>query len=226
MKAFVIAGEPSGDALGAALIDGLRATGPLTVTGIGGPMMASAGMPSLFPMDDLSVMGVVEVLPRLPRLLWRLRQTVRAAQAAAPDVLITVDSPDFTLRVARRLRAKQGAAAPPVVHYVAPSVWAWRPERAGRMAAHVDHVLALLPFEPPYMEAAGMSCDFVGHPAAAALPPSPGDMAALRDDLGFGPAPVLTLLPGSRRGEVARLAPVYAQVARQVLAARPDMRFV
>jgi hypothetical protein len=127
--------------------------------------MAWRGMPSLFPYGELSVMGLAEVVPRIPAILRRIRQTAEHVIEARPDALVTIDSPDFSLRVAARVR--RALPGLPVIHYVAPSVWAWRPGRARKMARHVDHVLALLPFEPPFMEAAGMTCDFVGHPAAS-----------------------------------------------------------
>lgn len=214
LKVFIIAGEPSGDKLGGALMAGLAAEHAVRFDGVGGPNMGARGLESLFDMSDLSVMGLLEVLPRIPTLLRRIRQTVEAGIAARPDVLITIDSPDFCLRVAGRLRA----ALPDlkVVHYVAPSVWAWRPERAEKMARHVDHVLALLPFESPYMEAAGMSCDFVGHPLVAEPVPSAAEVVALRAELGLGDGPVLCLLPGSRHGEVKRLLPVYREVVARV----------
>ena len=165
-RIFIAAGEPSGDLLGGALIAGLRQlTADLTLEGIGGPAMAAEGIASRFPMEELSVMGLTEVVPRLPNLLRRIRETGDAAAAMAPDALVTIDSPDFSFRVARRARSRRPDLR--VIHYVAPSVWAWRPGRALKMAKVVDHVLALLPFEPPYMEAAGMTCDFVGHPVAA-----------------------------------------------------------
>ena len=212
--AFLIAGEPSGDKLGAALMDGLSSLHPgIRFSGIGGPEMAARGLDSLFPMEVLSVMGLAEVLPRLPDLLRRRDAAADAAIAAAPDVLVTIDSPDFCLRVAARIRAR--APQMPVVHYVAPSVWAWRPARADRMARVVDHVLALLPFEPPYMEAAGMSCDFVGHPVVAEPRATPEEVAALRARHGID-GPAALVLPGSRRGEVARLAPVFGAALEQV----------
>lgn len=202
---FLIAGEPSGDRLGAALIAGLRALEPgIVLRGIGGPAMEAEGFESLFPMEALSVMGLTEVLPRLPDLLRRRNEAVRAIAALAPDALVTIDSPDFCLRVAARARAARPDL--PVIHYVAPSVWAWRPGRARKMARHVDHVLALLPFEPPLMEAAGMSCDFVGHPVVAEPAASAAEVAALRARTG---GDVALVLPGSRRGEVSRLAPVF-----------------
>lgn len=221
---FLIAGEPSGDLLGAALIAGLRSLcGPgLQIEGIGGPAMAAEGLTSRFPMQELSVMGIAEVLPRLPGLLRRIRETADAVVAARPDALITIDSPDFTLRVAKAARRRLPGLK--VVHYVAPSVWAWRPGRAAKMARHVDHVLALLPFEPPYMEAAGMTCDFVGHPIATEPQASAEEAASFRARLGLAPGqPLLTILPGSRGGEVARIAPVFAEVLARLRADRPDL---
>lgn len=222
-RLFLVAGEPSGDRLGGALIAGLRELAPeVEVAGVGGPAMAAQGLESLFPMEDLAVMGVAEVLPRLPLLLRRMRQTAAAAADFAPDALIGIDSPDFCLRAAARVRAVRPGQR--VIHYVAPSVWAWRPGRAAKMARVVDHVLALLPFEPPYMEAAGMTCDFVGHPAAAAPQASPAETAAIRAELGLAPGqPLLILLPGSRRGEVTRLAPVFAETLRGLRAALPGL---
>jgi lipid-A-disaccharide synthase len=223
MRLYLIAGEPSGDRLGAALMAGLRELAPqVTFAGIGGPLMQAEGLVSLFPMEDLSVMGIAEVLPRYPHLRRRLAQAVADVVATRPDALITIDSPDFCLRVAAGVRA----ALPQMrtVHYVAPSVWAWRPGRAAKMARVIDHVLALLPFEPPYMTAAGMTCDFVGHPVVSEPLASDEEMAALRDLLGEGP--VVLALPGSRRGEVARLAPVFGQALGALAQRHPDLRVV
>jgi lipid-A-disaccharide synthase len=208
---FLIAGEPSGDRLGAALMTGLQTLRPdVAMRGIGGPEMEACGLSSLFPMSDLSVMGLAEVLPRLPALLRRRDEAARAVVSMAPDALVTIDSPDFCLRVAARARAASPRLK--VVHYVAPSVWAWRPGRAARMARSVDHVLALLPFEPPYMEAAGMGCDFVGHPVAEEPLASPEDSARFRAALpGPDAAPVVLVLPGSRSGEVARLGRTFGE---------------
>ena len=207
MKVFVIAGEPSGDKLGGALMAGLRQLVPdVTFLGVGGDDMSVQGLDSLFPMSDLSVMGLAEVLPRIRLLRARIRETAAALARAAPDVVITIDSPDFCLRVLKLARAAQPALR--VVHYVAPSVWAWRPKRAARMAPLVDHVLALLPFEPPLMHAAGMSCEFVGHPVVAEQRATAADVAQFR--AGHDGALVLAL-PGSRRGEIARLAPRFGQ---------------
>ena len=195
----MIAGEPSGDKLGAAMMDGLiREVPDVEFQGIGGPMMRALGFESLFPMDELSLMGIAEILPKYRHLKRRIRQAADAVIAAKPDVLITIDSPDFCLRVARLVKAGSQVRC---VHYVAPTVWAWRAGRAEKMARYIDHVLALFPFEPPYMQAAGMACDFVGHPVAAEPPVSTAEMDALGLD-----GPVLVVLPGSRRSEIERLS--------------------
>ncbi|MFN7001836.1 MAG: lipid-A-disaccharide synthase [Roseinatronobacter sp.] len=213
MKVFLIAGEPSGDKLGAALMAGLTELAPdIHFMGVGGEGMAAQGLTSLFPMSDLSVMGLAEVLPRLKLLRRRIRETAEAIAQETPDLVITIDSPDFCLRVLRLARAARPDL--PVVHYVAPSVWAWRPGRARKMAPLVDHVLALLPFEPPYMEAAGMSCDFVGHPVVAEPRATATEITALRARI---PEPIWLALPGSRRGEIARHAPRFGAALAQVL---------
>lgn len=227
LRLFLIAGEPSGDLLGADLIRGLRLmTGDkLTIEGIGGGSMAAQGLESRFPMEELSVMGVAEILPRIAALLRRIRETSEAVVATRPHALITIDSPDFCLRVARSVRRELPDLR--VIHYVAPSVWAWRPNRAQKMARIVDHVLALLPFEPPYMRAAGMSCDFVGHPVAAKELPGADELAAFREDLGVLPGQkLLVVLPGSRQGEVARLAPVFHEAIRELRANCPDLAVI
>lgn len=226
MKAFLIAGEPSGDRLGGALIAGLRELDPaLEIGGIGGPAMQAAGLESLFPMTELSLMGIWEILPKYRALKRRIAQTAQAVIAAAPDVLITIDSPDFGLRVARIVR--KAAPAIRTVHYVAPSVWAWRPGRAARMAEVIDHVLAILPFEPPLMRAAGMTCDFVGHPVVAEPVVTPEAAAGFRAAHGIAPdAPLVLCLPGSRQGEVARLAPRFDEALIRLRDRVPEMRVV
>lgn len=222
MKVFAIAGEPSGDRLGGALLAGLHQLAPgVTVSGVGGPLMAAQGVDSLFPMDELSVMGIAEVLPKYRHLRARMIQTAEAVVTARPDVLLTIDSPDFCLRVAARVRA---ASRIRTVHYVAPSVWAWRPGRAVKMARHVDQVLALLPFEPPLMQAAGMRCDFVGHPVVDEPVADATACTAFRAQTGLGQAPVLLVLPGSRSSEVRRLLPVFGAAVARVCAAKPDLR--
>ena len=225
-RLFLVAGEPSGDRLGGALIEGFRSLGiEPELQGVGGPSMAAAGMASRFPMEELSVMGIAEVLPRLPNLLRRIAETAEAVVAMRPGRAGDDRQPGLLAP-----GGAGGAQALPglrSIHYVAPSVWAWRPGRAAKMAEVVDHVLALLPFEPPYMEAAGMTCDFVGHPVAAEPQADPDAVAALRAELAIAPGqPVLALLPGSRRGEVTRLAPVFAAVAKRLRARLPDLAVV
>ncbi|MDP5336760.1 MAG: lipid-A-disaccharide synthase, partial [Paracoccaceae bacterium] len=223
MRVFLIAGEASGDKLGAALMSGLKQLTTPDFSGVGGPLMQAEGMDSLFPMDELSIMGLAEVLPKYMHLKRRIAQTAAAVIAARPDVLVTIDSPDFCLRVAKLVKAQSDIRT---VHYVAPSVWAWRPGRAAKMARVIDHVLALLPFEPPYMEAAGMDCDFVGHPVVAEPQATDAEAQAFRARHGIGEAPLLLALPGSRRGEVARLAPRFGQALARVMETRPDLRIV
>ena len=215
---FLIAGEPSGDRLGAALMAGLQDLLPgVEFAGVGGPAMQARGMVSLFPMAELSIMGIAEVLPKYLPLKRRIREAAEAVPAFAPNALITIDSPDFCLRVAALVKAANPGLK--TVHYVAPSVWAWRPGRAAKMARSVDHVLALLPFEPPYMQAAGMSCDFVGHPVVAE--PLATDA---EKNLMSGSWPLILTLPGSRRGEVTRLAPVIGAVLDRIKAVHPTAR--
>ena len=226
MKLFLVAGEASGDKLGAALMAGLSALVPgLEFRGVGGPGMAARGLESLFPMEELSVMGLLEVLPKYRQLKARIAQTAAAVVADRPDALITIDSPDFGLRVARAVRAERPGLR--TIHYVAPSVWAWRPGRAAKMAEVVDHVLALLPFEPPYMEAAGMTCDFVGHPVVAEPQATAAEAAEFRETLMIGPdQPLVLCLPGSRRGEVRRLGPRFDETLMRLRDREPGLRVV
>lgn len=220
----LIAGEPSGDRLGAALMAGLRDLVPgVSFQGIGGPAMQEQGLTSLFPMEELSIMGIAEVLPKYFHLKRRIREAAEAVLASGATALITIDSPDFCLRVAAIVKAARPEFR--TIHYVAPSVWAWRPGRAAKMAKVIDHVLALLPFEPPYMAAAGMSCDFTGHPVVAEPVASPDQAAAFRAAHGIAPdAPLLAVLPGSRRGEVTRLLPPFGDTIRGLADLMPDLR--
>jgi lipid-A-disaccharide synthase len=224
MRVFVVAGEASGDKLGAALMQGLRAhvTG-VTFQGIGGDRMIAEGLESLFPMDEISIMGITEILSQYRALKARIRQTAEAVLVAKPDVLITIDLPEFGLRVAKLVK---DASDIRTVHYVAPTVWAWRSGRAAKMARHIDQVLALLPFEPPYMEEAGMRCDFVGHPVVTDPVATEAEIAAFRQFAGIGTAPLALILPGSRRSEIARLMPIFSQVVARLHDQRPDLRFV
>jgi lipid-A-disaccharide synthase len=224
MNFFLIAGELSGDRLGAALMVGLKQLLPeVNFAGVGGPLMQAQGLNSLFPMDELSVMGIAEILPKYFHLKRRIAETSQACIEFAPDAVITIDSPDFCLRVAKLVRAVSTVRT---VHYVAPSVWAWRPKRADKMALSVDQVLALLPFEPPYMEKAGMRCDFVGHPVVSEPVADAAQVAEFKQEHGIGDAPLLLALPGSRRSEVTRLCPIFGSALDTVLKQRPDARVV
>jgi lipid-A-disaccharide synthase len=203
LHVFIVAGEESGDRLGGALMAALeRRLGPaVTFAGVGGRDMAARGIASPFPIDDLAIIGVSAIPAKLPTILHHIRVAAERAIAARPDVLVIIDSPDFSHRVARRVRA----AAPniPIIDYVSPTVWAWRPGRAHAMRAYVDHVLALLPFEPAaHARLGGPPCTYVGHPLServALLRPSPDEARRRGSD-----PPVVLVLPGSRSGEIAR----------------------
>lgn len=220
LRIALVAGEASGDLLGAELAAGLRARLPdCEFAGIAGARMRAAGVAAWWDSRELAVMGLVEVLRHLPRLL-RLRQRLLARlRDWRPDLYVGIDAPDFNLGVARRLRA----AGVRTVHYVSPSVWAWREARAARIGRAVDHVLCLFPMEPPIYARHGVDARFVGHPLAramAALPPQ----AQARRDLGLpAGSEILAVLPGSRRGEIARLAPPFLEAARALLAQRPRL---
>lgn len=224
LKVFILAGEPSGDRLGGALMAGLKTLRPdVSFEGIGGTLMAEQGLHSRFAMAELSVMGLAEVLPKYRHLKRRIRETAEAVIAQNPDVLITIDSPDFSLRVASLVKAGSDIRT---VHYVAPSVWAWRPKRAVKMARSIDQVLALLPFEPPLMQAAGMDCDFVGHPVVAEPLATDPEIAEFRAKFDLGEAPLVLALPGSRRSEVTRLGPVFGEALQAFAHFHPGYRVV
>jgi lipid-A-disaccharide synthase len=211
---FFVTGEPSGDRLGAMLIAALRERtgGRLRIAGVGGEHMAEEGLESLVPLADLAVMGVAEVLPHAPLILRRVRETTAAIEKLRPDAVVTIDSSGFTWRIAHRLR-RHGERLP-LIHYVAPMVWAWRAGRARRMARWYDHLLALLPFEPAYFERVGLACSYVGHPIVESGADR-GDGERFRAAHGLGPDELLlTVLPGSRGGEVARLLPVFGAALR------------
>lgn len=222
MRVFIIAGEVSGDKLGGALMAGLHSLADVTFDGVGGPMMQEQGLSSRFPMDELSVMGLAEILPKYKALKARMHEMAQAVIIAKPDVLITIDSPDFCLRVAKLVKAQSNI---PTIHYVAPTVWAWRSGRAAKMAKYIDHVLALFPFEPPYMKAAAMTCDFVGHPVVAEQIATDAEAQAFRDKHGVT-GPLVMALPGSRKGEVTRLSDRFGDTLGQVAAIHPNATFV
>ncbi len=213
---FVITGEPSGDALGAALIAALRSRvgKELRIAGIGGERMREQGVKSLAPLSDLAIAGVAEVVPRAPVIFRHVRAAVAAIRAERPDAVVTIDSSGFSWRIAQRLR-RHGERLP-LIHYVAPMVWAWRAGRARRMARWYDHLLTLLPFEPLYFEQVGLACTYVGHPVIDSGA-GRGDAAQFRAAHGIAPDElVLTVLPGSRGGEVRRLLPIFAETLRRV----------
>jgi lipid-A-disaccharide synthase len=193
-----------------------RTGGHVRFAGIGGPKMIEQGLAPLFPMTDLAVFGLAEILPRLRHLMRRGEETVADIARLKPAALITIDSPGFTLRVAQR-------AVPlgvPRIHYVAPSVWAWKPERAAKIARYLNHLLALLPFEPPYFEKEGLPTTFVGHPAIEG-PAGKGDGAAFRARHGLAPdRRVIVMLPGSRTGEIDRMLPVFLETLRRLQQSR------
>jgi lipid-A-disaccharide synthase len=213
---FFVAGEPSGDALGGALIAALRQRigGNLRIAGIGGERMRDQGLESLVPLGDLAIMGVAEVLPQAPVILRRVRETVRTIRTLRPDAVVTIDSSGFSWRVAQRLRLRGETL--PLIHYVAPMVWAWRAGRARRMARWYDHLMTLLPFEPPYFERVGLSCRYVGHPVLESGA-NRGDGSRFRAAHGLTEKDALiTVLPGSRVGEVRRLLPIFGSTLNRL----------
>lgn len=205
---YLVAGEHSGDALGAKLMERLNqeARGRIRYLGVGGELMQKHGLVSQFPLSDVAVMGPLSILPRLPKIVRRVYRTVDAAISAEPDALIIIDSPEFTHPIAKRVRRKRPDI--PIIDYVSPSVWAWRPGRAKKMRRYIDHVMALLPFEPDVHEhLGGPPCTYVGHPVIELKPWIDAlDPAPLAARLGIAPGQtVLVVLPGSRRSEVSRL---------------------
>lgn len=218
---FIVAGEHSGDQLGFKLMRELRKQSPgISIRGIGGPRMEKEGLNSLFPMDDIAVMGLAAVVKRLPLLRRRIRDTIDAILARPPDVLVIIDSPDFTHRVARAVR--KSLPHLPVVDYVSPSVWAWRPGRAKKMRAYVDHVLALLPFEPAaHKGLGGPICTYVGHPLVERFDefrPKRGERHAISKGVN------LLVLPGSRLSVVRRHMPVFGDVLNEISADKPKLK--
>lgn len=213
---FLVTGEPSGDALGAALMAALRERtgGAVRFAGIGGELMAAQGLRSLVPLSELAVAGVAEVLPRAPLILRRVRETVAAIRAARPDCVVTIDSSGFSWRVAHGVRRKGENV--PLVHYVAPMVWAWRSGRARRMARWYDHLMTLLPFEPPYFEQVGLAASYVGHPVLESGADR-GDAGRFRSRYDMAAEELLlAVLPGSRAGEVKRLLPIFGEALHRL----------
>lgn len=226
-RLFIVAGEASGDALGARFVARLRevlGARPLELSGVGGEALIAEGLHSVFAQEDIAVMGFGPVVARLPLLLRRMSDAARAAAAFAPDLLLTIDSPDFSLRVAKKLRRLSPAV--PIAHWVCPSVWAWRQGRARRMKPHVDRILALLPFEPAALERlGGPQTVYVGHPLIERLDayrPGPAETARRNETQ----SPTVLVLPGSRRSEIRHLLPPFGEAVALVAARLPQARFV
>lgn len=220
---FLVAAEASADGLGARLMRSLKEEtgGQVRFAGIGGPAMAAEGLDSLVPFGELNIMGIVEIVPHVARVLRRVRETIAAAKAMMPDAVVTIDAPAFAFRVQGKLKG----AGPLLVHYVAPTVWAWRPRRAKMIAAFLDHLLCILPFELPYFEKVGLPASFVGHSAVEQDGIAP-DGDGFRARHGIGDAPLLCVLPGSRLGEVGRLLGVFGETVERLVAERPQLRVV
>lgn len=219
---LIVAGEASADLHAARVLQELRRLRPgVTAFGVGGPRLREAGLDALYPAEDISVMGLVEVLPRIPRILSILRGLRRAAEARRPRVALLVDLPDFNLRLAAKLKA-QGVR---VVYYVSPTIWAWRRGRARHIARVVDRMLCILPFEPAAYQGTGVRADFVGHPFAERPPPGPPE--GYRQALGLAQGrTTVAIVPGSRRSELARLFPPMLEAAERIRAVHPDAQFV
>ena len=222
MKIGLVAGEASGDVLGAGLIRAIRERIPDAVfEGVAGPEMVAAGCEQWEPSDSLAVMGLVEPLVHIPRLLRLRRELARRWRESPPDVFVGIDAPDFNLGLEKKLR-KAGIKT---THYVSPSIWAWRPGRVKKVKKAADMVLCILPFEPRLYEEHGVNAVFVGHPKAHEAPEIV-DAEAARVALGLGAGEVVAVMPGSRSGEVSRIGGIVAAAAKEILAVRPGIRFV
>ncbi len=225
-KIYLIAGEASGDNLGAKLIHALKTLSKETLTfhGVGGSKMAQQGVVSLFPMSDLSLVGFVEIIPHIPKILGHINNTIVDIESINPDVVITIDAPAFNFRIAQKLRERGFKGK--LVHYVAPSVWAYKPERALKIKQWYDHVLALLPIEPPLFKEVGLGCTFVGHPIVE-------ESFAEGDDNRFrakfkvaADATVIAIYPGSRKGELKRHLPVVSETVKLLFKQIRNAHFV
>lgn len=217
---YIIAGEASGDFLGAQLMAAIQNQEPDTMfSGIGGERMETHGLKSLFAMDELSLMGIVEILPNLKKLIGRINQTTHDIIKEKPDIVLTIDAPDFCFRVHKKLRKALGKDAPQLVHYVAPTVWAWRPKRAKKLSKFLDALVCLFHFEPPYFTKEGLKAIAVGHPMME---------SGIRDakPLMENDVSRLGLFFGSRRGEVARLSPILIEAAQEIAKAKPNIEII
>ena len=221
---WLIAGEPSGDILGARLMGALKqiTAGNIRIEGIGGETMAGEGLNSRFPISDIAVMGLVEIIPRLPLIKRRMRETIKQILTEQPVLVVSIDAPGFCYDIWKGLRGS-GIG---LVHYVAPTVWAWRPDRAKKFASELDHLMTLLPFEPPFFEKEGLAATFVGHSVLEGGARD-GDGAAFRQQHSIAEeATVICVLPGSRGGELKRLGRIFQAAARSVFEQYPDAVFV
>ena len=226
MKIFIIAGEDSGDKLGSAIIDGLNNildTPPIYV-GIGGNGMKSRGLESIFPMSDLSVMGFIEIFLQYKNLKERINQTIISILDEKPDILLTIDAPEFCFRVAKKIKSLNSNI--PIVHYVAPSVWAWRSKRAKKITKFIDHLMALFPFELNYFHDVGLSCEFVGHPIISENPVEDKIITEFKKEYCLKDQPIILCLPGSRKSEINRLMPVFGETLKKFSRALPNAKFI
>lgn len=226
LTVYLVAGEPSGDLLASRLMRALKKKtgGAVRFYGVGGETMAQEGLSSLFDSSELAVMGLMEVIPSIPRILKRISQTVQDIVDKKPDVVVTVDSWSFSARVNKALKARKTGI--PQFHYVAPQVWAWKKKRAKTCGRYIDELFALLPYEPPYFEPHGLKTDFVGHPVVEGGA-SKGDGAAFRKEYGIAAdAPLLCVLPGSRRSETKYLLPVFQETVSRLKQKYPALRVV
>ena len=226
MKIFIIAGEDSGDKLGSAIIDGLREVTdvPPKFVGIGGNGMISRGLEPIFPMSELSVMGFVEIASKYKSLKKRLNQTISSILDEKPDILLTIDAPEFCFRVAKKVKLLNKNIA--VAHYVAPTVWAWRSNRAKQISKFIDQILALFPFEPRYFHDVGVRCDFVGHPIVSETLADEESVTEFKKAYSLTDEPVILCLPGSRKSEIDRLMPVFGETLEKFSNALPNARFI
>tara|TARA_Y100001934_G_scaffold62367_1_gene77388 strand:- start:714 stop:1889 length:1176 start_codon:yes stop_codon:yes gene_type:complete len=226
LKIFIIAGEDSGDKLGSAIMDSLIAAtdDSLNFVGIGGTGMTSRGLRSLFPMSELSVMGFIEIASQYTKLKKRINETVFSILHEKPDILLTIDAPEFCFRVAKKIKLINKDI--PIAHYVAPTVWAWRPGRAKNISNFIDHILALFPFEPPYFRDVEINCDFVGHPIVSENIADADSITEFKKEFSITDEPIILCLPGSRKAEIDRLMPVFGKTLDRFSNILPDARFI
>lgn len=228
-RILILAGESSGDVIGAETMKALSKRTDCLFTGVGGPLMQNCGLETAFDMEDLSLIGISQVLPRIPKLLRHLNDLAQNIALHPPDMIVTIDVPDFSFRLHSRVRSMMKSLAIPhihQVHIVAPTVWALRPGRAKKIAQYLDKILCLYDFEPPYFERVGLDAEFVGHPATA-KGLSDYDPSTARHSFGFSAQqPVLCLAPGSRTHEIKALLPIYAEAIKMLHAELPDLGLV